>query len=59
MVHPKSGTTYGSGLNIYLKILQEASASWKPDEPHTFTAVPEPPNELTILRLLRVRLDEY
>lgn len=45
-------------LKIYLKTLQEASASWKPGESHTFIAVFDPSLKHAILSMLQVELNE-
>ncbi|BDU22193.1 barstar family protein [Dyella sp. GSA-30] len=46
-------------LKIYLETLQEASASWKPDESHTFVAIFDPSLKHAILSVLKAKPDEH
>ena len=52
LIHSDLPALDGEELRIYLDILHEASISWKPDEPHTFTAVFDPSQKHKVLSAL-------
>ena len=59
LIHSDLPNLGDNELRIYLTILQEAAASWKPDEPHTFIALFDPSLEKSIWSVLEMVLDGH